>query len=79
MEGSLGREAEKDVCVVLGQFSVLWRQDLLRMSGVGGCVVGLSSKVEFQKSRHVDPAAKHRDGGLAVPGSKDKLVSSPSQ
>lgn len=41
--------------------------------------MGLSSKVEFQKSRHVDPAAKHRDGGLAVPGSKDELVSSPSQ
>ena len=49
------------------------------MSAVGSCLVGLSRKVKFWKRHPVDPVTKHLDGSLVVPGSKGKLVSSPSR
>ena len=33
----------------------------------------------FWKHHRVDAVTRHLDGSLVVPGSKDKLVSSPSQ
>lgn len=86
MEGSLGREAER-VCTCMWHWaSFLWygRQDILRMSGVGGCDVGLSRELDFWKSPHVDREKSlcgfcgQLSGLPSMLGSEDKLSHSSS-